>query len=650
LKVGRSAIRRKVNERKIKKFMPRDGRAPAPKKRRKFKSKQRARRWLKSKAKQNSPWGDPSKDVDISSIEVEDADLFGVILAQLSLKQGMKQFGEERAEESIMKEFQMLHDNKCWIPRDVSSLSKAERVQALSTVVFMKEKRDGKIKTRSCVNGAPQREYIKKEDAASPTVHTDSVFITAAISAHEGRDNMTFDIPGAFVTTKTDEYVIMCLRGHLCEIMTRIDPTLYRKHITKDGKGRPVLYVQLYKSLYGLLRSALLFYKKFKSELETYGFEMNPYDPCVFNRTTKRGHQHTVIFHVDDGLSSCKDSYENTKLLKYLNKIYGDGITFTRGHNFDYLGMDMDFSEKGVLGVSMIPYIENILEEFPELIDKISPTPAADYLFKVREENVESLGEDQAMAFHRTVAQLLFLCMRARRDIQTAVAFLTTRVKHPDEDDWGKVKRVLQYLKGTKHLSLRLSIDNLECTRWLVDASHGVHWDEKGHTGAAMTLGEGAVMSFSHKHKINARSSTEDELIGVDNAITKILWSLNFMRSQGHNINHALLYQDNRSAILLEVNGKLSSSKRTKHINKKYFYVKDQVDQGLVKIEHLGTKSMWVDTLSKPKQGLSFRADRAKLMNCPVDWQEPGVTCSKRAVLKDVSNIKTMPIRAVNAK
>ena len=84
-------------------------------------------------------------------------------------------------------------------------------MKALSTVVFMKEKRDGKLKTRSCVNGAPQREYIKKEDAASPTVVTDSVFITGTISAHEEQDNMTFDIPGAFVTTKTDKHVIMPL-------------------------------------------------------------------------------------------------------------------------------------------------------------------------------------------------------------------------------------------------------------------------------------------------------------------------------------------------------------------------------------------------------------------------------------------------------
>ena len=65
------------------------------------------------------------------------------------------------------------------------------------------------------------------------------------INVHEGRDNMSFDIPGAFVTTKTNECVSMTLWDHLCKIVTRIDPKLYRKYITKDKKGKPVLYVQL---------------------------------------------------------------------------------------------------------------------------------------------------------------------------------------------------------------------------------------------------------------------------------------------------------------------------------------------------------------------------------------------------------------------
>jgi len=161
--------------------------------------------------------------------------------------------------------------------------------------------------------------------------------------------------------------------------------------------------------------------------------------------------------------------------------------------------------------------------------------------------------------------------MRVRRDIQTAVGFLSTRVKNSGEDDCGKVKRVLKYLKGTKSLKLRLSIDNMHCTRWFVDSSRGVHWDCKGHTGAGMTMGDEATVSFSHKLKTNAGSSTGAELIGVDDALPKILYSLEFIRAQGYNVDHAILYQDNRSAILLELHGKSSSGKRTKHIKMNSF-------------------------------------------------------------------------------
>ncbi len=72
---------------------------------------------------------------------------------------------------------------------------------------------------------------------------------------------------------------------------------------------------------------------------------------------------------------------------------------------------------------------------------------------------------------------MLFVSVRARRGIQTAVAFLTTRVKRPDKDDWGKLKRVLKYLNGTKYLKLKLNLDDLGLLKWYVDGLHNVHWD-----------------------------------------------------------------------------------------------------------------------------------------------------------------------------
>jgi hypothetical protein len=142
-----------------------------------------------------------------------------------------------------------------------------------------------------------------------------------------------------------------------------------------------------------------------------------------------------------------------------------------------------------------------------------------------------------------------------RRDIQTAVAFLTTRVKKPDEDDWGKLKRILKYLKGTRHMRLRLSIDALGVIHWWVDASYNVHDDCKGQTGAMMSLGRSAPISFSRKQKLNVRSSCEGELVGVDDALPLILWARYFIEAQGYTVEQNILFQDNKSTILLATNG-----------------------------------------------------------------------------------------------
>ena len=104
---------------------------------------------------------------------------------------------------------------------------------------------------------------------------------------------------------------------------------------------------------------------------------------------------------------------------------------------------------------------------------------------------------------------------RACHDIQTAVAFLTTRVKAPYEDDWGKLKRVLKYLKGTRGLKLTLSVDEMSTIKWWIDASSNTHDGCKGHRGAIISLGKDAITSASNKHKIQGKSSTDDKLIGV---------------------------------------------------------------------------------------------------------------------------------------
>jgi hypothetical protein len=141
-----------------------------------------------------------------------------------------------------------------------------------------------------------------------------------------------------------------------------------------------------------------------------------------------------------------------------------------------------------MLDMSMVAYLENVILEYLEMISGKAAKPAGDHLFQIREEkDAMPLEEKRSLAFHRTIAKLLFMATRARRDIQTAVAILTTQVKTLDEDDWGKLKWVLKYLNGTKYLKLNLSVNNLGLLKWYVGGSHNVHWDCMGHGGAMFT-------------------------------------------------------------------------------------------------------------------------------------------------------------------
>ena len=171
-----------------------------------------------------------------------------------------------------------------------------------------------------------------------------------------------------------------------------------------------------------------------------------------------------------------------------------------------------------------------------------------------------------ARQFHRTTSQLLFLCKRARPDIETLVSFLTTRLKLPDEDDWGELRHSLLYLKGTLHMKRYLTADNLSNIVWWVDGSFGVHWDSKGHTDAMMSIGKGAIVKIARKHKMNVGSSTESELVSIDDVLVMIMWCKYFMESQGYTIESNVLYKDNKSTILLAKNGRMLAGKNSRHI------------------------------------------------------------------------------------
>jgi hypothetical protein len=143
-----------------------------------------------------------------------------------------------------------------------------------------------------------------------------------------------------------------------------------------------------------------------------------------------------------------------------------------------------------------------------------------------------------------------------------------------------------------------------------VDAFFACHPGMRSQTGAIMSLGKGAAYATSILQKLNTRSLTEAELVEVNNVLPQILWTRNFMISQGFETHENTLLQDNRSATLLESNGPGSSSKQTRCINTRYFFVK-----GEVKIEHCSNNKTVANFFTKPLQGTLFNQCRNIIMN-----------------------------------
>jgi hypothetical protein len=110
------------------------------------------------------------------------------------------------------------------------------------------------------------------------------------------------DIPGAFLHADNKDFVIMKMVGTLAELMVKTNPKLYQQYVILE-KGRSVLYLRLQNALYGMMKSALLFYRKLVPDLQEMGFEINPYDPCVANKMVY-GTQMTIRWHVDDSMIS----------------------------------------------------------------------------------------------------------------------------------------------------------------------------------------------------------------------------------------------------------------------------------------------------------------------------------------------------------
>ena len=241
-------------------------------------------------------------------------------------------------------------------------------------------------------------------------VSTEAVFLTTVIDALENREVAVLDVPGAFMQVDIDELVHVRFTGEMVNMLLHIDYNMYKDYVVTE-KGEKVMYMELLKALYSTLHAAHLFWQKLSKQLiDVWGFTPNKYDDCVVNKTIK-GHQMTMVWHVDDLKVSQVDSKEVDKFVMQMEETFGADapLSVSCGKIHDYLGMNLDFHVEGEVQIDMEHYIDMMLHDTPEDMKGVSNTPAAAHLFKTNSEDPKLLDDKQKKIFVHLVMQGLYL-------------------------------------------------------------------------------------------------------------------------------------------------------------------------------------------------------------------------------------------------
>ena len=402
------------------------------------------------------------------------------------------------------------------------------------------------------------------------------------------------------------DFVLIKLRGPAVQAILEVNKEKYGKYVIEE-KGVRVMYMELLKAMYGTLTAPILWYKLFAATLLELGFVINDYDACVANKMVN-GHQLTVCWYVDDLKVSHKCPKVVSSLLLTIEKKFGK-MTIKRGNVQTYFGMDIEIVDRKIR-ICMKAYLQECIDSFGESLTSNATTPANKNLMELDDESCK-LNTTKRELFHHIVQKLLHISKRGRLDLQVAIGFLCTRVKEPNVSDWNKLRRTLQYIRGTLDMKRILSIGNIELMNIYIDVLHGIHWNQRGQTGGCISMGEGLLHARSTKQGINTKSSTETEFVGNSEYLPYAIWLLNFLECQGYTtIKRKLLHQDNESAIKLLKNGVVSATKKSRHVDIRYFWTTDRIRDLEMEVVYCPTEKMLGDFFTKPLQGKLFRLMR----------------------------------------
>ena len=389
-----------------------------------------------------------------------------------------------------------------------------------------------------------------------------------------------------------------------------IDCELYVEQPEGFEKGNPKrgkLVCQLKKSLYGLKQSGRNWNTLLHTCLNENGFLQNQADHCVYTRESQKG-KVIILIWVDDIIlaGSSEDILRSVK-----------GMLTERfqmkdlGRLRHFLGIDFEQKE-GQVTMSQTKYIDKILERFDMMECRARETPCESKI----EYSEESPKLGNPREYREAVGSLLYLTTCTRPDLSFVISELSRHFAEPAEDHWLTVKHVLRYIKGTKDQKLTFSKDESGTLGLQVYADADWAADittRRSTTGYCVKLSSqsGLIAWKTRKQQTVALSTCEAEYMSLAAAMKECLYLEQFLRDLDKSTyNQTTVYEDNQGTIAVARNP--VHRQRCKHIDIKYHFIREIVNNEKVLLKYCPTEEMVADLMTKPstKHKLSrFRSD-----------------------------------------
>lgn len=493
--------------------------------------------------------------------------------------------------EAIQDEYNSIMENKTWT---VVPLPEGRKPIKCKWVLDYKPGHKGvdpRYKARLVACGYDQLYGVDYLATYSPVVKHYSIRVVLGIAAAFDLEMTQLDIKTAFLYGELDELIYMKQpEGYILS-------------------GREEEVCKLEKPLYGLKQASNCWNSKFNKFLIKFGFTRSRSDPCVYYRILPDGEYTILIIYVDDGLACSNRPNILAAILDYLREHFQ--VRSIPPNRFVGLDISRDRSNR-TLFINQPDFIHRILKKYN--MENCNPVsvpsdPNNRVTAMMSPKTDEERHEMEATPVREAIGSLMYLMAMTRADIAFAVNQIAAFVSNPGKGHWEAVKRVLAYLAGTARHGICFGGEKINAKTPLIGFSDADFASDlvkrKSTTGILFLFHGGAVSWGSKRQRATALSTTDAEFYAASEGSRDAVWFKSLLGELGIDVGTIPMYCDSNCARSIIEDPE--NHKRVKHIDVKYFFVRDQQELGTIKMMKISTDDQIADIFTKPLPNKRFK-------------------------------------------